>query len=145
MTACPHCGEAITETQSDCPNCGAKLEVSWPPCPTGAEEESARNAGLPSDTSVGDGFASGCLLSVPLTLICFLIAFFLSTLEQGAMRLYHLLMAALAVTVGGWLAVTWIIYLRQRPQRPRFARGFGYSLVALLISLVSISLFCGGL
>jgi len=35
ITPCPHCGEAVTETQSVCPNCGALLQGVWPPPPEG--------------------------------------------------------------------------------------------------------------
>jgi hypothetical protein len=74
---------------------------------------------------VAHDFGTGCLLSVPFGIVWLLIA--------------------LAVTVGGWIAVMLTLYLRQHPQHPRFARGFGYCLVALLISLVSVSGFCSGL
>ena len=134
----------MTEAQSVCPDCGADLRAIRPAA-AGAEEKRATDAGLPSDKRASDGFGSGCLLSVPFTLVWSLVVLLLGTLEHGAVREYHILIAVFAVTAVGWLATMLTIYLRQRPRHPGFARGFGYSLVALLIFLISISLFCGGL
>ena len=139
----PHCGGAVTGTQSVCPNCGTDIQTDWPPT-AGAEGKRATDAVLLSDRKASAGFGSGCLLSVPFTLVWSLVVFLLGTLEQGDVRKYHILRAVLAVAVGGWLAMMLTIYLRQRPRHPGFARGFGYSLAALLIFLVSLSLFCGG-
>lgn len=97
------------------PHCGALLKGVWPPPPAGPEGRIY--TGLPPGGKV----------------------------SEGAIRQYYMLIAAFAITIGGWLAVMWTIYLRQRPQYPRFVRGFGYSLIALLIFLVSMTLFCGGL
>jgi len=133
---CPHCGEAVTETQSVCPNCGALLQGVWPPPPA------SRHDGPVARVPEGAGAALfGFLLGLGIGVVWWAAGaqvVYGMSYSRPARPLILVDFLLFGLPAGAVGAAAFLL----RQTRPGLARGMGYSAIVMLAAMLGAFTIC---